>query len=328
MNEAIVASIIIPAKNESKNIGPCLEAILGQDFPEPFEVTVIDSGSNDDTTDIVKRFNVRLHQIRPDEFGHGRTRNLGAGMAVGRYLVFINADAMPTANTWLRELIAELQPDDVAGAYGRQIARPWAYPMERFFLEYLYGKQRLVKARTNRPLDALTVFFSTVNCAMKRSIWERYPFSETVVMTEDQVWSRQILEAGYKLVYSPAAAVSHSHNYGLTRSFRRFFDSGWSSEDSFLPQGLGPTLAFSIRCLDYLLREISFLLRNGHWRWIPYAGVYEGSKIGGLLLGRFHWLLPRGLKSRLSANYRDTITAASGAGTLNSEVGDTKEGRT
>jgi len=328
MSEAIVASIIIPAKNESKNIGVCLESILGQDVSEPFEVIVIDSGSTDGTTGVVKAFDVRLHEIRSDEFGHGRTRNLGARMAAGRYLVFLNADATPAAGTWLRQLLAELEADDVAAVYGRQIPRLSAYPMERFFLEYLYGKQRLVKTKTNEPLDSQGVFFSTVNCAIKRSMWERYSFSETIVMTEDQAWSRQILQAGYNIVYSPEAAVWHSHNYGLIHAFRRFFDSGWSSEDSYLPQGIGPTLAFSMRCLGYLVREITFLLRNGHWRWIPYAGLYEGLKLAGLLLGRSHRLLPQGLKSRLSANYRGTIPSISGAEASDSEVGATREGTT
>jgi rhamnosyltransferase len=328
MSEAIAASIIIPAKNESENIGACLEGILGQDVPEPFEVIVIDSGSTDGTKGIVKAFDVRLHEIRPDEFGHGRTRNLGARMAVGRCLVFVNADATPAASTWLRQLLAELEADDVAAVYGRQIPRPSAYPMERFFLEYLYGNQRLVKAKINQPLDSQDVFFSTVNCAIKRSMWERYPFNETIIMTEDQAWSRQILQTGYKIIYNPEAAVWHSHNYSLKRSFRRFFDSGWSSEDSYLQHGLRPMLAFTARCSDYLLREIIFLVRRGHWRWIPYAGLYEGSKLAGLILGRYHRLLPQDLRSRLSANYRAGGVSISGARASGSEVETTRDGTT
>ena len=129
-----VASIIIPAKNEASHIRACLDAIFSQDVDAPFEVILIDSGSTDGTPDIVAGYDVRLHQIRPEDFGHGRTRNLGARMSLAPVLVFLNADAAPTHSGWLRGLISELEPPKVAGAYGRQIARDDAYPMERFFI--------------------------------------------------------------------------------------------------------------------------------------------------------------------------------------------------
>lgn len=303
------ASIIIPAKNESQHLGSCLEKVLGQDYGAPFEVIVIDSGSTDDTVDIVKGFDVRLHQIRPEEFGHGRTRNLGASLAEGQYLVFLAAHAIPVHSGWLGHLIAELEPDDVAGAYGRQVAWQSANPMEQFFLDYLYGEQSRVQTMTNGPLDMYTTLFSNVNCAIKRSIWESYPFSETIVMSEDQVWSRQVLEAGYKIVYSSEAAVYHSHNYSLSSAFRRFFDSGWSSEESYLPRRRGTTATMFGGSLDYFFREIGFLLRSRNWRWIPYAGLYDGSKFAGLVAGRWHRLLPEGWKRRFSS-YRGTATPA------------------
>jgi rhamnosyltransferase len=311
LRPALAASVIVPCKNESKNVGRCLEAVLGQASPGTFEVIVIDSGSTDGTVEIVRQFDVRLHQIPPDEFGHGRTRNLGASLATGRHLVFLNADAIPVHTGWLQQLIVELEPGDVAGVYGRQVARPGAYPMERFFLDYLYGERRSVQTKTNRSLDMSTILFSTVNCAVKRSIWERYPFSETIVMTEDQAWSRRVLEAGYTIIYSPEAAVSHSHNYSLQQAFRRFFDSGWSSEDSYLPDSHGATATLLRRSLGYSLREIGFMLRRGYWRWLPYAGLYEGSKFAGLLLGRWHRWFPDSLKRRLSANYRGAISSSS-----------------
>lgn len=303
MAEAPSVSIIIPAKNEAKNIGGTLKAIFGQDFVDPFEVIVIDSGSADGTVEIAGRFNVVLHQIPPEEFAHGRTRNLGARLASGRNFVFLNADAMPAESGWLRRLLTDLEPDNVAGVYGRQIARDWAHPMEQFFLDYLYGGRRRVQAKLSRPLDMDTILFSTVNCAIKRSVWETYPFDEAVVMTEDQVWSRQVLEAGYTIVYNPDAAVYHSHNYSLRQALKRFFDSGWSSEDSYLPKRTGATAALLMRTVGYALGELVFLLRKGHWRLIPYAGLYEGTKLAGLLLGRWHRRLPQALKRRLSANY-------------------------
>jgi hypothetical protein len=46
---------------------------------------------------------------------------------------------------------------------------------------------------------------------------------------------------------------------------------------------------------------MSWLWTTGQRRWIPYAAVYELAKFTGLQLGRRHRILPRSLKSRLSA---------------------------
>jgi rhamnosyltransferase len=304
-----VASIIIPAKNEAKNIRACLDAIFSQDAGSPFDVILIDSGSTDGTVDIVAAYDVRLHQIPPEEFGHGRTRNLGARMSQAPVLVFLNADAAHTGQSWLRGLISELEPPEVAGVYGRQIAREDAYPMERFFLDYWYGPRRRVQRLEDGRLDVDNVFFSTVNCAMKRTLWEAFPFDETIVMTEDQVWSRQALEAGHTLIYAPDLAVVHSHNYTLKQAFKRFFDAGWSAEASFMPGKRGSGLALARRTLAYPLREMAYLVRAREFRWIPYAVVYETTKLVAVIAGRFHRLLPMRLKTALSANYRRQASA-------------------
>lgn len=299
-----IASVIIPAKNEARRIRSCLDAIFSQEFPGPFEVIVIDSGSSDGTVELLSQYDIRLHQIPPEEFGHGRTRNLGALLARGANLVFLNADATPTSRDWLGHLVGELEPDDVAGVYGRQMAGADGYPMEHFFLDYWYGPRRRIQQMEHGRADLDAVFFSTVNCALKRSLWDRFPFSETIVMTEDQYWSRKVIEEGYKLVYAPEAAVWHSHNYTLTKAFRRFFDSGWSSEASYLPHGRGSTLELVRRTLDYPAREAAYLVRRRQWRWLLYAPLYDGVKMAGVLAGRSHRFLPERAKSAMSANYR------------------------
>jgi rhamnosyltransferase len=276
-------------------------------------------------------------------------------MAAAPVLVFLNADATPVDNNWLAGLLRELEPPHIAGVYGRQIARPDAYPMERFFLDYWYGPTRRVQslhpphqqtptdrsrgasappqppnentapeaegkastrgasapptlpastAATTGHLTVDNIFFSTVNCAMKRDVWASFPFDETVVMTEDQVWSRQALEASYTLIYAPECAVVHSHNYTLKGAFKRFFDAGWSAEASFVPDQRGARTALLRRTLAYPAREAAWLIRTNQWPWLPRAALYEAVKLTAVLAGRNHRLLPKGLKKKLSANYR------------------------
>jgi len=47
-----LVSVLIPARNEEKNIGRCLDSVLNQDYPN-FEVLVLDDNSTDRTAEIV-----------------------------------------------------------------------------------------------------------------------------------------------------------------------------------------------------------------------------------------------------------------------------------
>ncbi len=210
--EKLDVSIIIPAKNEEENIGKCLEAIYGQETDYRFEVIVIDSGSLDQTMDIVKKYSpVQLVEIQPGEFGHGKTRNLGAKDSKGDYIVFLNADAIPVDKNWLNPLIAPLIKDKkTAGVYSRHIPKEGCYLyMVRDIQKTMPGKS-IVRTQT-RPFDFM--IFSTVSCAIPRDIWRKYPFKDAIIIAEDQEWAGRVLGQGLKIVYEPASRVYHSHNY-------------------------------------------------------------------------------------------------------------------
>jgi len=84
-----LVSVIIPAYNEEKVIGNCLESLEKQRY-RLLEIIVVDDGSSDNTLKIVKRFNIPV--LKQNHQGPGRARNLGASIAKGEILVFVDAD--------------------------------------------------------------------------------------------------------------------------------------------------------------------------------------------------------------------------------------------
>lgn len=210
--EKLDVSIIIPAKDEERNISKCLEAIYNQETNYRFEVIVIDSGSSDQTLDIVKKYSpVQMVEIQPGEFGHGKTRNLGVEGSKGDYIVFLNADAIPVDKYWLNPLIAPLIKDKkVAGVYSRHIPKEGCHLyMVRDIQKSMPGKT-IVRSQT-KSLDFM--IFSTVSCAIPRDIWKKYPFKDDIIIAEDQEWAGRVLDQGFKIVYEPSSGVYHSHNY-------------------------------------------------------------------------------------------------------------------
>jgi GT2 family glycosyltransferase len=297
-----VISVVIPVKNGGMDLVRCLEAIARQRVHEDVEVVVVDSGSSDGSPERARRLGARVHGVHPDEFHHGKTRNLGVELALGETLVFTSQDAFAASEDWLALLTAPLESDEIAGVYGRQLPHRDASPPERYFLDFLYGPEpRRQTLGSNDDLTFEATLFSNVSSAIPRRVWAEYPFDEEIVMSEDQEWSRRVLLAGYALVYEPQAAVHHSHVYTLGGAFRRFFDSGASAERSYV-DGTGESTAALWRAgARYAQGELAWLWATGHRRWIPYSAVYELAKFTGLQLGRRHVLLPAAVKMRMSA---------------------------
>ncbi len=294
-------SVVIPVKNGGKDLVRCLDGIARQRTDEEVEVVVVDSGSTDGSAAVARGAGAVVHEIPAAEFGHGRTRNLGAKIARGDMLVFTSQDAVAADDRWLAALAgAARSATDVAGAYGRQLPHPDARPPERFFLAFLYGSvPRVQRVGDDEELTFEATLFSNVNAAIPRPILERFPFSDDVTMSEDQEWSRRVLRAGHALVYEPGAVVNHSHAYTVLTAFRRFFDSGVSAEHSYV-EGDESRAALRRAGSRYARAELAWLWRTGQPQWIPYTVVYELAKFAGLQLGLRHARLPRRLVSRLS----------------------------
>jgi rhamnosyltransferase len=280
--QAPVASVLIPTHNPGAGIHRVLESIFDQQANFPFEVIVIDSASRSSDVEQMRSYPVHLHQIAQTEFGHGRTRNLLASLARGRFLLYLSQDARPTDNQWMRTLVEPLEDPLVAGAYAQQIPQPNADPLIRFFLATTYGpkpaRRRVGHAKAVR-IDE--IFFSNVSSALRRDVWEQIPFRNDVIMSEDQYWAYDVLRAGYDVVYHPAARVYHSHNYSLRTLFRRNWQSGASLRGLIADS---PN-AIVRRGLTYIGQQTAYLLRNKRAHWLPYMLIYEATKALGFSMG-------------------------------------------
>jgi rhamnosyltransferase len=296
-----VISVVIPVKNGGADLVRCLDAIGRQEVDAAVEVVVVDSGSTDGSVERARSRGARVHEIPAQEFGHGRTRNLGASLASGDVLVFTSQDAYAADEHWLARLVEPLTRDVLAGSYGRQLPHADATPPERYFLDFLYGPvSRIQRLEGDGEPDFEETLFSNVNSAMRRATWETLPFADDLIMSEDQEWSRRALHAGYELAYVADAVVHHSHRYSIGDAFQRFFDSGVSAERSYAAGGTGSG-ALRRAGARYAKGEVAWLWETGQRRWIPYATVYELAKFAGMQLGRRHERLPRSVRRRFSA---------------------------
>ena len=141
-------SVVIPVKDGRRYLKESLPTLLHQDAPWNLEVILIDSGSTDGTVAFVRALansdsRLTMLRIEPGQFHHARTRNFGASRATGRYVVFLNGDAVPQGADWLTELVGPIASGDPRGpvaSYGRQVARADADILSLCRMAYNYGR--------------------------------------------------------------------------------------------------------------------------------------------------------------------------------------------
>lgn len=123
-------SIIIPVYNEETSISACLISLQGQTLKAD-EIIVVDDGSTDQTSEIVKKFPVKL--LTQNHLGPGSARNLGVRESIGEILVFVDADMTFTHNFLEKliepildgEAIGTFNVDEFVGNYGQIWAKCW-----------------------------------------------------------------------------------------------------------------------------------------------------------------------------------------------------------
>jgi glycosyltransferase involved in cell wall biosynthesis len=84
-------SVIIPAYNSGAYIERAINSVLSQTRPSD-EIIVVNDGSTDNTSEILKRYGNKIKVIEQSNAGVSAARNAGIGAAAGDWIAFLDAD--------------------------------------------------------------------------------------------------------------------------------------------------------------------------------------------------------------------------------------------
>jgi len=294
-------SVVVPVLNGEQYLGELLEALARE---APNDVLVIDSGSSDRSPEIARAAGVRLIEIEPAQFGHGRTRSLGVKETGGDLVCFLTQDATPCVG-WLdayREAFG-LDPR-VGAAYGPHLPRPETSPMiARELTEFFTAMSP--DGEPVRQLAGAITFLSNVNACYARACLEEIGFRD-VPYSEDQAFGRDMLAAGWTKVYHPGAAVLHAHDYGPAQFMRRYFD-----EYRGLRESIGHVEPLRLRGTRRAVADdLRWMSDHGFGveqrvKWATRSAAHHVGRRIAAPLGSRAAAIPRPLRSRLSLEGRD-----------------------
>jgi len=219
--------VIIPIYKAHDNIKNLLLSLRAQTTPN--RVLIFDSSSPDGTIESAQLLGDKVTKVTKHDFDHGTTRNLGVTQTNSEFVVFLTQDAIPVDEQMIAELIKPMQTDpSIAICYGRQLPRANARPLERFFREFNYPPQSILKTKDSIPILGLKTFFCSNSCSViRRSIFNKLGgFKNNVIVNEDMLFAAKAILAGYAVYYNAEAKVYHSHSYSLPGIYKRYFNIG------------------------------------------------------------------------------------------------------
>lgn len=206
-------SVVIRCVNEAAHIGRLLSGITKQTLRD-VEIVVVDSGSTDDTLTIARRYPVKVVTIGQDDFSFGHSLNTGCEAASGDVLVFASAHVYPVYEDWLERMVSHFDDERVGLVYGRQRGDA----RTKFSEHQVFAKWFPQESTRNQHHP----FCNNANAAIRRSVWERIRYDETLTGLEDLDWAKKILSAGHRISYDADAEIVHVHDETYRQVYNRY----------------------------------------------------------------------------------------------------------
>jgi rhamnosyltransferase len=294
-------AVIIPTYNAARYWDALSAGIRAQSFT-PERLIVIDSSSVDGTADFARRDGFTVVEISPKDFNHGATRQMGAELAEGAdILVYLTQDAAPYGADAFQNLLRAFDDAKIGAAYGRQLPRENANPIEAHSRYFSYPAASGVRTWESRQSTGFkSIFFSNAFGAYRRSaLMSVGGFSPDVIFGEDTLVVARMHRAGWKTAYVADAMVRHSHGYTIAEEFRRYFDVGvLHARENWLVDQFGSASGEGRR---FVVSEMKHLMKK-HPHLVPSAVARTFAKYLGYKIGRREKGIAPGLKYHLGLN--------------------------
>ncbi len=206
-NELPFVTVIVPAWNEEKGIGPTIESLKELTYPrDKLEILVVDDGSTDKTYEIASKYEDDLVKVFKKEENGGKftALNYGIGRAKGEIIISSDADRLNVSKNSLMDMVQPFKDKKVmcvAPSMAVNDSKNILVKVQQ--IEYLLG---IFLRNALASVDAMSVTPGAFS-AYRKSFFEKYGGFKKAHLTEDMEMCMRIQYNNYKVASVPEAIV-------------------------------------------------------------------------------------------------------------------------
>lgn len=279
-------SVVIPSYNTQDTIGTTLKALSEQITGKSFEIIVVDCSAHELVKNIVAQYPRARYQHRKERFNPGEGRNIGAQLAQGQLLVFIDSDVQLEVgslnNAWnhLQEGYAifggalELNTDVCADAA--------AYLEHYFFNHESQGRRRPCE-RSN---------LSSALMCFKRSVFLEAGGFKDIPRMQDTELTERLKKQGHKLHFFPDVLAYQAQDSPLLKVLDKIYINGQNLYYIRYKPSIGVGKKILFFCALPVISGLKIMRIIGrHLRYQSWPNKFRTLLISPLLiLGGAYWM--------------------------------------
>ena len=209
MNKTTSISVIIPAFNYKDSLISVIDAINNQ-IVAPNQIVIVDSSNNNDIERMIDEYSgkVKIVYKKVSQAFPGEARNLGAEIASGKWLAFLDSKTIPN-KSWLMDSFNEVSLNGVGVVFGltRYIAKT--------------NTQFIVKAAVYGDLGVETTPGTLIS---KENFIKIGGFTEKVRTADDLEWRNRVKKSNLTFKIPKKSNLKYSEiSDSLYENIKRFF---------------------------------------------------------------------------------------------------------
>ena len=213
----ILISIVVCTYNRSALLSVCLYSLVRQDAEKGlYEIVIIDNKSTDDTSVVAQRFvnnNKNIRLIFEEKQGLGNARNRGFIEALGKYIAYIDDDALAHKD-WVSKMYNFILRHPEVKAFGGPYF-PYSLMEIPEWMPSEFGKNSL--GEKERPIRFGNEWITGTNMVFSKNIFSEIGgFRDDIGMNalkisygEEIEFLRRIGSSGQIVYYVPSMKVDH-----------------------------------------------------------------------------------------------------------------------
>ncbi|HEX8004638.1 MAG TPA: glycosyltransferase family A protein [Mycobacteriales bacterium] len=193
-------AVCVPAFDETERLRELLASVARVEWDGPVQVVVAVDGGDPDVVRAAEESGAAVVAVVPNR-GSYAARNAAVDAIEGDVdvVLFTDADCLVSPG-WVREHVAALREADLSGG-----GVEWLFSAQPTPAEWV-DSQRHLRQQAYVEHDG---YAATCNLAVRRAVLDAVRFDPSRRTGGDADFGRRATAAGFRLVYTPAATITH-----------------------------------------------------------------------------------------------------------------------